>query len=346
MKVVKGVLYFILIMIVATLLAALFAPSRLEVTHKITIDREPYTVYSQLINLKKWKKWDPWYSLDSTQSREYKGSLGSKNYGFNWQSENTDLQSGSLQITRLLADEEVDFTIDLNIAKQKSEGNGHFELKPQGSQTVVNWTMVSAMGYPSRLLNYFMKEPLIARMELGLANLKVICEESESKDTSTSFLIETTSLFGREYLGIRANKIPMGEVQKFYALAYDQLYAHAQVNGVEASGAASGLMYSWDFTNNEATLMAAIPTSREKQKNTKRIPIGSDTALLAIDNISYIYDGGYTKGYSVHTALSAWLDSTGRVAKMPVLETYIVGPRQTADTNMYKTKITYHFSKE
>lgn len=127
------------------------------------------------------------------------------------------------------------------------------------------------------------------------------------------------------------------------ANGYNQLYTHAQIEGVAAAGPATGLIYSWDMVNNKANVVAAIPTSRETRQVTRKVILGSDTAWLAADNISCTYVGGYSKGYETHNDLNDWIDSTYRKIKQPVIESYIVGPRQTADSNLYKTNVAYYF---
>jgi len=343
MKVVKGVLYFILIMVVATLLAALFAPSKMEARRMVTIDKEPEVVYRYLADIRNWQDWDPWFAIDSTQTRDYSGSVRSHDYGFSWKSSHSDLKSGSVQVLDLKLNEEISFDMDLEIANQKSAGHGLFTLNARGSQTVLTWSMISEMNYPHRLLNYFMKQSLSLKLERGLQNVKNKCESTLSDEESESRLIENLTVFGRGYLGIRADELPLDNADLFFANGYSQLYTHAQIYGVAVTGHATGLIYSWDTVNNKANLVVAIPTSKETSQITRQVILGSDTAWLAADNISCTYIGGYSKGYKTHNDLNAWIDSTYRKIQQPVIESYIIGPRQTADSNRYKTKITYHF---
>jgi hypothetical protein len=343
MKVLKGVLYFILIMVVATLLAALFAPSKMAVSRKVTIDKESEVVYRYLVDIRKWQDWDPWFTIDSIQTRNYNGSVRSSDYGFSWKSSHPALKSGAVQVLDLKVNEEISFDIDLSITNQRSAGHGLFTLKEQGSQTVLTWAMVSEMDYPHRLLNYFMKQSLGLKLELGLQNLKNECESTLSDEESESRPIENLTVLGREYLGIRVDELPLDKADLFFANGYSQLYTHAQIDGVAATGPAAGLIYSWDMLNNKANVVVAIPTSSETSQITRKVILGSDTAWLAADNISCTYIGGYSKGYKTHNDLNAWIDSTYRKIQLPVIESYLTGPRQTADSNLYKTKVTYHF---
>ena len=343
MKVLKGVLYFILIMVVATLLAALFAPSKMAVSRKVTIDKESEVVYRYLVDIRKWQDWDPWFAIDSIQTRNYNGSVRSSDYGFSWKSNNPDLKSGRVQVIGLKVNQEIVFDMDLNITNQKSVGHGLFTLKEQGSQTVLTWSMISEMDYPYRLLNYFMKQPLGLKLELGLQNLKYKLESTLSEEESESRLIKNLTVFGRGYVGIRADELPLDKIDLFMANGYNQLYTHAQIEGVAAAGPATGLIYSWDMVNNKANVVAAIPTSSETSQITRKVILGSHTAWLAADNISCTYVGGYSKGYETHNDLNDWIDSTYRKIKQPVIESYIVGPRQTADSNLYKTNVAYYF---
>jgi len=315
----------------------------MAVSRKVTIDKESEVVYRYLVDIRKWQDWDPCFAIDSIQTRNYNGSVRSSDYGFSWKSNNPDLKFGRVRVIGLKVNQEIVFDMDLNITNQKSAGHGLFTLKEQGSQTVLTWSMISEMDYPYRLLNYFMKQPLGLKLELGLQNLKYECESALSEEESESRLIENLTVFGRGYVGIRADELPLDKIDLFMANAYNQLYTHAQMEGVATTGSATGLIYSRDMVNNKANVVAAIPTSSETSQITRKVILGSDTAWLAADNISCTYVGGYSKGYKTHNDFNAWIDSTYRKIKQPVIESYIIGPRQIADSNLYKTKVAYYF---
>ena len=96
MKFLKGFVFFFIILLVAGLLAALFAPGTKTIERSITIDAHKNKVFNQVANFENWMKWDPWFAKDINQSRTYKGTLGEDGYGYSWKSSNKDVSEGSM----------------------------------------------------------------------------------------------------------------------------------------------------------------------------------------------------------------------------------------------------------
>jgi len=114
MKLVKGILFFCLIMIGAGLMAALFAPSTQVVKRTIKIQAPQDVVFRQLSNFRMWPKWDPWFAKDTSQIRTYNGTVGQEKYGYSWSSKNSDVGKGRIEVTQINKYEQLDFVFFMN----------------------------------------------------------------------------------------------------------------------------------------------------------------------------------------------------------------------------------------
>lgn len=174
MKRVKGIVYFLLIMLVAVLLAALFAPGTKEVRRSVNIEAPVEAVYNQVVAFENWKKWDAWYQKDPSQKRTYNGSVGDKSYGYKWDSDNDDVGTGSMTMYLVKYGERLDFTFSFG----QRTNSGYFTFTSKSGTTEVEWVMTSELAYPMTILNYFIDGMVGSDFEIGLANLKEYAEKT------------------------------------------------------------------------------------------------------------------------------------------------------------------------
>jgi hypothetical protein len=170
----KGIVYFLLIMLVAGLLAALFAPSTKEVRRSIKIEAPVEAVYNQVVAFENWEKWDAWYQKDPSQKRTHNGSVGDKSYGYKWESDNDDVGKGSMTMCAVKYGERLDLTFSFG----QSTNSGYFTFASKSGTTEVEWVMISELSYPMTILNYFIDEMVGSDFEIGLVNLKEYAEKT------------------------------------------------------------------------------------------------------------------------------------------------------------------------
>jgi hypothetical protein len=170
----KGIVYFLLIMLVAGLLAALFAPSTKEVRRSIKIEAPVETVYNQVVVFENWEKWDAWYQKDPSQKRTHNGSVGDKSYGYKWESDNDDVGKGSMTMYAVKYGERLDLTFSFG----QSTNSGYFTFASKSGTTEVEWVMISELSYPMTILNYFIDGMVGSDFEIGLVNLKEYAEKT------------------------------------------------------------------------------------------------------------------------------------------------------------------------
>ena len=346
MKLVKGILFFCLIMIGAGLMAALFAPSTQVVKRTIKIQAPQDVVFRQLSNFRMWPKWDPWFAKDTSQIRTYNGTVGQEKYGYSWSSKNSDVGKGRIEVTQINKYEQLDFVFFMNNENNDQGNKGYFKLEEYNGMTEIEWGLVSEMSYPSKALNYFIDGMVGPDFEQGLTNLKSLIESpSFSDEREDKQGVHIAEEYGVNYALIKKNDLPMNQMEIFFKNGYKEIYTYMQTNGLAPTGEARGLFYKWDEENSVATLAAAVPISKIDQSYGSPVNLGLGECSLQNGAVSCKINGPYSQSYNAHLALGKWVDSTYKVLESPVVEEYIVGPRQTEDTSQFVTRIIYHFKQ-
>ncbi|MDG2455294.1 MAG: SRPBCC family protein [Bacteroidia bacterium] len=172
MKILKGFIYFVLIMVASALLAAVFAPAQKTVSRHIEINASQKIVFNQIANFENWKNWDAWFTKDTLQIRTYYGTINDKVYGYTWSSENKDVGAGKLEMNAVTGMDQLSYTFYFEDRPNK----GSFSLRVLADKTKVVWQMYSDLDYPFKILNYFIDPMVGPDFEEGLKNLKTVSE--------------------------------------------------------------------------------------------------------------------------------------------------------------------------
>jgi len=212
MNFLKGILYFILIIAGAILLAAIFAPGTKKIERTVSINAPKAAVFNQISNFENWENWDPWFKLDSTQKRNYSGKLGDKDYRYSWSSENKNVGTGKIKLVSFKEKEQLDYLLYFGDGGSATEG--YFKLEEIDGVTSVKWGMVSKKGYPMKIINYFMEKFIAPDFEKGLANLKAYTEANPGVPAEHK-MVEIVSEHGINYAVIKVQNLPFVAMDSF-----------------------------------------------------------------------------------------------------------------------------------
>jgi effector-binding domain-containing protein len=339
MNLLKGVLYFLFIMLGASLLAALFAPGTKEVRRSIKIDAPVEAVFNQVVSFENWQKWDPWYQKDISQKRTYNGSVGDKTYGYKWQSDNDDVGIGSMTMNAAEYNERLDFTFH----SDDGSSTGYFTFAPQASATEVEWVLVSELSYPMTIINYFIDGMVGSDYEEGLKNLKEYTEKTPLVDLLPKGKpVRVVEEHGIRYALVRRNNVPMSELKTFLDKGFKRVFMHIQTNGLVPKGPPCALYYKRDDRNRLIDVAAAVPLSTMVSVRERLLPLVIGQGSISDDYIACTLEGGYGQSYKMYAALNLWLQENDERHKNPVVEQYLIGINQVTDTSLYKTKVVYY----
>lgn len=343
MKILKGLLYFILIILGTLLLAAIFAPGTKIIERNVEINAPKEAVFNQIAHFENWKNWDPWFKLDTTQNRSYTGKMGDKEYGYEWSSKNDNVGKGSIKALGFTEQDRMDYHLSFGDGGRGNEADGYFTLSELDGVTRVTWGLVSKRGYPLKIFNYFIEKFIAPDFEKGLANLKAHTEANPNVPVKDSDAVEIISEYGVNYAVVKNQSLLMTALDSFLNTAYSPIYNYLTENSLEPKGHARALFYTWDEENGSTTLAAAVPISEIVDSEVENVQLANGGAQVAANSISVMQNGPYSQSKANHTALQDWINANGKKVVYPIIEEYIVGPKNTQDSSKYETKIVYFF---
>lgn len=162
--------FLILLLIISALL-----PSQYHVERSITVNATPNKVYPLLQNFAEWEKWSVWASLDPNQKVSVTGEPGKPGHKQEWDGP----INGKGSMTIDAAESNVFLKMNLVFEEpQPMVATSKFELKPEGTKTIVIWHNEGALEYPiGRFFGLFLDSMLGKDFETGLAKLKEVVEK-------------------------------------------------------------------------------------------------------------------------------------------------------------------------
>ncbi len=172
------VLYIILGIIAALLIAALFVPKGMKATREIIINKPNAEVFNYIRQLKNQDNYSKWGSMDPNMKKEYKGTDATVGFVSAWEG-NKKVGTGEQEITGI--EEGKKLSTELRFIKPfKSIAQSSMTTEAvDNNSTKVSWGFEGSMNYPMNAMKLFMNmEKAIGNdFSTGLTNLKALLEK-------------------------------------------------------------------------------------------------------------------------------------------------------------------------
>jgi len=155
-------------------------PNTFVVEREQRIEGPPAAVFARIVDFRRWQTWSPWDDIDPELWRGYSGAELGVGAVYEWAG-NRKAGAGHMTLTAVEPDQSV--TIDLQFIKPfKSKGIVVFTLEPDGSTTVVRWTITGRQTLMLRFFEIFssMDKIIGPDFEKGLARLKADVERGRT----------------------------------------------------------------------------------------------------------------------------------------------------------------------
>lgn len=151
-------------------------PSGFSVTRSTTIAAPPEAVFPRVNDLRNWDAWSPWAKLDPNAKITFEGPAAGVGAAFAW-SGNNKVGEGRMAITESCPNELVRLKLDF-LKPMKATNAAEFTFKPEGSQTVVTWTMSGKNNFIGKAFGLVVNcdKMVSGDFEKGLAQMKSIAE--------------------------------------------------------------------------------------------------------------------------------------------------------------------------
>lgn len=173
------VVYIIVGIILALLLAGLVIPKGIKATKEIVINKPVSEVYNYVKYLKNQDNYSKWGSMDPSMKKTYTGTDGTVGFVSAWEG-NKKVGQGEQEIKAIKEGQQIDFELrfikpfrSLASAKMTTEA-------VDATSTRVSWGFESNMNYPMNVMKLFMNmEKAVGNdFSTGLSNLKNLLEKS------------------------------------------------------------------------------------------------------------------------------------------------------------------------
>lgn len=172
------VLYIILGLIAAILLAGLVISKDISATREIVINKPVTEVFNYIKYLKNQQHYSKWASLDPAMKNEFRGTDGTVGFLNAWEG-NKKVGQGEQEITGIV--EGKSLSTDLRFIKPfKSLAKAVMTTEAvDAGSTRVTWGFKSKMNYPMNVMKLFMNmENAVGNdFSTGLTNLKAVLEK-------------------------------------------------------------------------------------------------------------------------------------------------------------------------
>lgn len=169
MKTLKIVGVGLLGLIVLLGLGGLLLPRHVYVERSAFIEAPAPVLQAQVSELRNWERWSPWYKKDPAIQMAYSTPSAGAGAWYSWQSNHSEVGNGKLVLSAVTPDS-IGTTMDFGM---ETPAYSAFHFRPQGSGTLVRWTLHTDMGANPyvRYMGLFMDQMVGKDYEEGLANL-------------------------------------------------------------------------------------------------------------------------------------------------------------------------------
>jgi Polyketide cyclase / dehydrase and lipid transport len=151
-------------------------PDEFVVTRSAKISAPPEAVFPHVNDFHKWEAWSPWAKMDPQCKNTFDGASAGKGAGFSWDG-NKKVGAGRMTIMESRPSDLI--LIKLEFLKPfKATNTAEFTFKPEGSRTVVTWSMTGKNNFFFKAFGLFMDcDKMVGKdFEKGLAAMKSAAE--------------------------------------------------------------------------------------------------------------------------------------------------------------------------
>lgn len=162
----------LLTLLILLLVIGLMLPSNAVVERHVDIAAPAQKVFPHINNLSNFHAWSPWSAMDPNTDYTFEGPDNGVGSRMLWQSRQSEVGVGSMQIVRSEPDREVETKLDFG---GKGHGIATFILTPQTSgQTRVTWRFRTEFGWDlfGRYIGLMFDGMIGKTYEKGLETLK------------------------------------------------------------------------------------------------------------------------------------------------------------------------------
>ena len=172
------ILYILVAVLAVLAVCVALQPAAFSVSRAAKMAAPPDVIFEQVNDLHKWQEWSPWAKLDPNAKITYAGPVAGVGAAFAW-SGDRKVGEGRMTITESRPHELIQFRLEME-KPMKATNIAEFTFKPEGSETLVTWTMSGTKNFACKAMGLVINCDKMCggSFEKGLAQIKSIAEAS------------------------------------------------------------------------------------------------------------------------------------------------------------------------
>lgn len=333
MKILKGLLIFIVIVAVIIVVVTFVLPSQVEMERSKVIDAPKEVLFSQVNELKAWGAWSPWHQLDPDMTVEYSGvNPSGEGSWYSWTG-NDQVGSGKLTILKSHPTDSIRTEMQFMGSEDPAYSNWIFEDTDGG--TKVTWTFDAEMSGVGKWFGLMMDSFLGPQYEEALNNLDSVAtnlpDEPEPATKVTAFELNDTWYIG--YI-VETDQEGVSDSEN-YAKGLGAVNGFISGQGIEPTGYPMSIVHKWEPES--VVMEMAIPVA-DSVAVPDSLTIGKISAGSAL---KMKHMGNYMNLSNTWAAFEDYNAANQVVPRWFPYEVYVTDPGTEPDTAKWVTEIVY-----
>ena len=179
------ILISLAVVVVLFVIIVALRPSEFRISRSLAMAAPAETTFEQINALRNWETWNPWAKLDPNCKMTYEGPPSGVGASYSWAG-NSKVGEGRSTITESKPAELVRLRLEFFKPMQATNA-GEFTCKPEGSKTIVTWTMTGKNTFIAKAFVMFLNcdKMIGGQFEKGMADLKTVAEAAARKQPAT-----------------------------------------------------------------------------------------------------------------------------------------------------------------
>ncbi|MDG1260574.1 MAG: SRPBCC family protein [Flavobacteriales bacterium] len=329
MKLLKGLLIIVLIILGIGTVLALLGPKEFKTERSIVINAPSSMVYNNVVDFNNWAAWSPWANKDTTMVTTVEGApgVGSK---MSWTS--AESGNGNQELTEAVANESINTQLTFSDWEGTSYANWKFEEVEEG--TKVTWSMDGGE-LPFFGRAFMMVMDGVGRLETdydeGLASLKTIIE------AMPTFEPVAEDLPSMNYIGKSVGEVTMEDLENgaLHGASYGEIGMFMGTNEIQMAGMPICITHTYNEGTMDLTFAMPVMDSLEVAENLVSGTIPGGKCLTTI------HYGSYETLDQAWGPFSEYIKSNNIEVRHAPYEIYMNDPTTVSDPSEIMTKIVY-----
>lgn len=331
MKIVRGLLLVVLVLVALFIVVGLFLPRMVHVERSTVIDAPPCTVFALVNSFRRFNEWSPWAALDPNAKTILAGPLQGVGAKMSWASQDRQVGNGSQTIVTSQPFKLVETKLDFG---RHGTAAGYYKVAPTDKGTRLTWGFDTDLG-SNIVARYFglMMDSMAGRdFEKGLAKLKALAEglpKANWSDLKIQLVTtETRTLAG---VAVHVGTDP-AQIGRAFSQAFTKVMRFVAKNNLEVGGPPMAITTSWDDSG--YGFIAGVPLAGSEVPT---IRPGSPVKLYptyAGEAVKAVHIGSYSTMHPTYEKIISYMAAYGLEANGESWEEYESDPLRTPESEL------------